>query len=148
MLTPMTSFRLILCAAGVAAFALLRFYATSASPETGTAIPKLETPESKPSSQPPNATVAPSPSPQPVITHLEFRDKLVTIKAGAHGPIYEVRSKDGRLLRENLTAKELQAREPGLYKLIQTAIGSAAPKDGSVMDARIDLKAPHPGPAK
>ncbi len=148
MLTPMTSFRLILCAAGIAAFALLRFYATSAPPETKPAIPKPETRAPKPSTQQPDATVAQSPSPQPVITHLEFRDKQVTIKAGAHGPIYEVRSKDGKLLRENLTPKELQAREPGLYKLIQTAIGSAAPEDGSVMDARIDLKAPHPGPAK
>ncbi len=73
----------------------------------------------------------------PVIVYLEKRDKLVTVKAGANGPVYFVKSKDGRTLMENLTEQELQAKAPEIYQFIKTAMGSSSPKDVKALDARI-----------
>jgi hypothetical protein len=127
--------RLLLFAAGIAVFLLIRYFATSAPPEAKPAVPPTQAKNSQP------ATTA------PVITRLEFQGKTVTIKTGPRGPVYEVKSKDGKVLAQDLSEKELQARDPQLHKLIQTAIGSATLKDGRVIDARVNAPSqPKPAP--
>jgi len=52
-----------------------------------------------------------------ILGYLETRDHVVAILAGAE-PRYTVRSKDGKLLAERLSRKELSAKFPGLRSVV------------------------------
>jgi len=60
-----------------------------------------------------------SPQKAVVIGHLQMRDKVVTISKGEKGAIYTVKTKDGKLLDENLSEKNFQAKYPSLYDRLQ-----------------------------
>ena len=55
-----------------------------------------------------------------VIGHLQTKDKILTIRSGADGPLYTVKSKDGELLAVDLTTEDLYAEFPDLKKIIET----------------------------
>ncbi len=76
----------------------------------------------------------------PVIVQLEQRNKIITIKTGPDGPVYCVKTKDGKALIQNLTAKELQARDPRLYQFIKPAVAGSANEDGNILDASLKTR--------
>ena len=61
-----------------------------------------------------------------VIGHLEHRDRVVTIKSGAQGVVYSVRSRDGKILFDNLTAAQLKAQSPELHNVLETGTAGYA----------------------
>lgn len=131
----MNAFRLVLCLGGFATYLVVKQFIAPGSPEAKPANPTRPVPVPVKPGKSAHEQMLATPAPLPVITHLEMRDKLVTIRAGELGPVYEVKTKDGKVLAANLSETELQAREPQLYELIQTAVGFAS-KDGRVVDAR------------
>ena len=73
----------------------------------------------------------------PVIGHLEMKDKLITIRTGSAGPLYTVKSKDGKVLAEDLDPAELSAKFPELKDVVEQGVA-----DGATMDHQplIDLR--------
>ena len=61
-----------------------------------------------------------------VIGHLEHRDRLVTVKSGAAGTVFSGRSKDGKILFENLTAEQLKVQSPDIHDFIDAATAGTA----------------------
>ena len=61
-----------------------------------------------------------------VIGYLEKRDRVITIKAGPHGPIYCVATKEGKVLHQNLSAEQLKAQAPELHDLIKSGVANDA----------------------
>jgi hypothetical protein len=70
----------------------------------------------------------------PVITYLEGRDRVITIKNGPKGPLYSVRTSDGKVLCENLSKEQLSAKAPDLGEFLNNAV---AGPPGSRLDASI-----------
>jgi lysophospholipid acyltransferase (LPLAT)-like uncharacterized protein len=68
----------------------------------------------------------------PVIGYLEKRDRTITIKAGPKGPVYSVKTADGKVLCENLSQEQLRAKAPELAEFLRTAVAGAP---GVVIDA-------------
>lgn len=60
-----------------------------------------------------------------IIGYLETSDRVITIKAGVQ-PVYAVQSKDGKILAENVTREQLQARFPQLHRVIEGALADAS----------------------
>ena len=58
----------------------------------------------------------------PVIGYLEQRERTITIKAGPNGPLYSVKTADGKVLCENLPADQLRAQAPELGEFLKGAI--------------------------
>ena len=79
----------------------------------------------------------------PVIGHIEKRGRTITIKAGPKGPLYSVKTTEGKVLFENLSAEQLQAKAPELHEFIKTAVAGNAAKGGAVIDARLGRDAKH-----
>src|SRR5262245_40445786 len=77
----------------------------------------------------------------PIICHVEKRDKLITVKAGPNGLVYQVATKAGKILYRDLPENELQAKAPELYQFIKMAIvGNARPNErGVFLDARVRI---------
>lgn len=72
-----------------------------------------------------------------VIGHIATRKALVTIRNGANGPVYEVRSRDGKtILAKELTLKQMQAFDPKLHAIVDRAMAGKKSPDGSFIDAR------------
>ena len=101
------------------------------------------TPKSAPIVAPATETSAAKKSPEvnrlPVIGHLETRDKVVTIQSGPNGLLYLVKTKDGKILHENLSEEQLKAQAPEIHELIKTSV---AGKDGVYMDGRVTVTQP------
>ena len=70
----------------------------------------------------------------PVIGYIEKRDREITIKAGPQGTLYSVKTADGKILFENVSAEQLRAQAPELREFIKTAV---AAQPGSKTDARV-----------
>jgi hypothetical protein len=73
----------------------------------------------------------------PVIGYLEGRDHTITIKAGPKGPVYSVRTTDGKVLCENLSQKQLTARLPEVGELIKTGVAGTP---GAWIDASLGMR--------
>lgn len=73
----------------------------------------------------------------PVVMYIEKRDQTITVKSGPKGPVYSVKSADGKTLFENLSAEQLRAQAPELHQFIKTAVAKGSGKSGAVLDARI-----------
>ncbi len=73
----------------------------------------------------------------PVIGYIEKRDRTITIKAGPKGPVYSVKTADGKVLCENLSADQLRAQAPELHEFLKTAVAGAP---GTKADARLSVK--------
>jgi len=72
----------------------------------------------------------------PVIGYIEKRDRTITIKAGPKGPLYSVKTADGKVLCENLSREQLSAQAPGLAEFLKTAIAGTP---GAKADARVRI---------
>ena len=70
----------------------------------------------------------------PVIGYLEKRDRTIVIKAGPKGPLYSVRTAEGKVLHENLSADQLRAQAPELSDFLKTAVAGTP---GTKADARL-----------
>ena len=57
----------------------------------------------------------------PVIVHLKTKNEVVTILCGQTGPLYNVTTKDGKVLGQYLSAQQLQKNLPGIYRLLKTS---------------------------
>lgn len=143
----MSAFRMLLCGAGLAVFLVVRYYCASSQDVEADVQGNDASHSATKTSMPPAKATNPQPVEKPpAITHLELRNHHVTIKQGADGPVYEVRSKDGKVLAKDLSDQELHARHPGLHRLIETAIASNTAKDGRVLDARVTHTVPSESP--
>ncbi len=79
----------------------------------------------------------------PIVGHIEKRGRTITIKAGPKGPLYSVKTTEGKVLFENLSAEQLQAKAPELHKFIKTAVAGNAAKGEAVVDASLGRDARH-----
>jgi hypothetical protein len=70
----------------------------------------------------------------PVIGYLEGRNRTITIKGGPKGPVYSVKTADGKVLCENLSQEQLSARLPEVGDFIKNAVTGTA---GTWMDASV-----------
>lgn len=62
----------------------------------------------------------------PVIGYLAGRDNTIIIKSGPNGPLYSVTAKDGRVLHRDLSAEQLQAKAPDIYRVINGSFANDA----------------------
>jgi hypothetical protein len=67
-----------------------------------------------------------------VIGHLKTKDKYITIRKGPDGPLYTVKSKDGKTLAMDLPAEKLYAEFPELKDVLERSI--------AIDDARLLLR--------
>ena len=58
----------------------------------------------------------------PVVCYLKTRDKIITIRCGAHGPLYTVKGHDGKMLGENISALQLRERFPELRGIVEDSL--------------------------
>ena len=58
----------------------------------------------------------------PVIGHLEKSGQIITIYAGEKGPLYTVKTKEGKIIAEKIDDTQLQARLPDLYRDLKSAV--------------------------
>ncbi|MDB9822292.1 hypothetical protein OAC89_01150 [Deltaproteobacteria bacterium] len=68
----------------------------------------------------------------PVIGHLKTRDKLITIRLGSDGPLYTVKSHDGKVIAMDLPADELYAQFPELKDMVERGIAGWATIDPEI----------------
>ena len=76
------------------------------------------------------------------VGYIEKRDRTITIKAGPKGPVYSVKTTDGKVLFENVSAEQLRAQAPELHEFLKSAVAGTDGKNvknGRKMDARIDV---------
>jgi hypothetical protein len=73
----------------------------------------------------------------PVVGYIEKRDRTITIKAGPKGPVYSVKTADGKLLFDNLSQEQLSAKAPELGEFLKTAVAGAS---GAKTDARLRVR--------
>ena len=67
-----------------------------------------------------------------VLRHLETKDHFITIKAGTR-PLYTIKTKDGKVLAEDLPLEKLRAQYPDVYGIVDGAVAG----DGRIMDASL-----------
>jgi len=70
------------------------------------------------------STLAPTQEPKsklPVIVHIKTKNEVITVLSGQTEPLYNVTTKDGKVLGQYLSAKELQENLPGIYRLLKTS---------------------------
>jgi hypothetical protein len=72
-----------------------------------------------------------------VIGYIEKRRETITIKSGPKAPMYSVKTADGKVLFENLSADQLQARAPELHEFLKSAV---AEKGDARVRARMDAR--------
>ncbi len=73
----------------------------------------------------------------PVVGYIEKRDRTIVIKAGPKGPVYSVKTADGKVLYENLSKEQLSAQAPELGEFLKTAVAGSGGKGRVVVDASI-----------
>lgn len=74
----------------------------------------------------------------PVICYLEQRGRTITVKAGPKGPVYSVKTADGKMLYDNVSLEQLRAQAPALGEFLKTAVAGTP---GAKADARVRVKA-------
>jgi len=70
------------------------------------------------------SALAPTQEPKsklPIIVRLKTKNEVVTILSGPTEPLYNVTTKDGKILAQNLSEKQLQKNLPGIYRLLKTS---------------------------
>jgi hypothetical protein len=73
----------------------------------------------------------------PVVGYIERRDRTIIVKAGPKGPVYSVKTADGKVLCENLSKEQLSAKAPELGEFLKTAVAGTG---GAKSDARVRVK--------
>jgi flagellar basal body rod protein FlgF len=56
-----------------------------------------------------------------VIVHIKTKKEIVTILSGPNGPLYNVATKEGKVLGQHLSAREFQENLPDIYRLLKTS---------------------------
>src|SRR5260370_32132458 len=107
-----TNVKLLFCIVGVGA--IVGIAVSQEKPARQTAVKASATPAAAPS------TNAIAPTDFPVIGYIEKQDREITIKAGPKGTLYSVKTADGKVLFENITAEQLRAQAPDLHDIIKT----------------------------
>jgi|ERR1017187_4447484 hypothetical protein len=82
--------------------------------------PKLSTPHEAQAPAPDKSVKATANF--PVICYLEQCNRTITVKAGPKGPVYSVKTADGKVLYENLSIEQLSAQAPKLGEFLKTAV--------------------------
>jgi hypothetical protein len=54
-----------------------------------------------------------------VIGYMQSRDRVVTISQGPKGTVYTIKNKDGKVLAENISEKDLKEKYPSVYSQIK-----------------------------
>jgi hypothetical protein len=54
-----------------------------------------------------------------VIGYMQSRDRVVTISQGPNGAVYTIKNKDGKVLAENFSEKDLKEKYPSVYSQIK-----------------------------
>ena len=70
------------------------------------------------------SALAPTQEPKdkfPVIVRLKTKNEVVTILSGQTEPLYNVTAKDGKILAQYLSEKQLQKNLHGIYRLLKTS---------------------------
>ena len=57
----------------------------------------------------------------PVIVHIKTKNEIVSVLSGQTEPLYNVTTKDGKVLGQYLTSKELKENLPQIYRLLKTS---------------------------
>ena len=68
----------------------------------------------------------------PVIVRLKTKNEVVTILSGQTEPLYNVTTKDGKILVQYLSEKQLQKNMPGIYRLLKTSYADNHPNDAFI----------------
>jgi len=66
-----------------------------------------------------NAAIEDLSSGNAVIVQIQTRDKIVIIRSGPDGPLYTVKSKDGKVLADDINAESLYAEYPELKEVVK-----------------------------
>ena len=72
----------------------------------------------------------------PVIVHIKTKNEVITVLSGQTEPLYNVTTKDGKVLGLYLSAQQLQKNLPDIYRLLKTSY--ADNQDFEVIWAGID----------
>ena len=67
-----------------------------------------------------------------VIVRLKTKNEVVTILSGQIEPLYNVTTKDGKILAQYLSEKQLQKNLPGIYRLLKTSYADNYPNDAII----------------
>ncbi|MBW7991383.1 MAG: flagellar hook basal-body protein [Planctomycetes bacterium] len=68
----------------------------------------------------------------PVIVRLKTKNEVVTILSGQTEPLYNVTTKDGKILAQYLSEKQLQKKLPGIYRLLKTSYADNHPNNAFI----------------
>jgi hypothetical protein len=68
----------------------------------------------------------------PVIVRLKTKNEVITILSGQTEPLYNVTTKDGKILAQYLSEKQLQKNLPGIYRLLKTSYADNHPNDAFI----------------
>jgi flagellar basal body rod protein FlgG len=68
----------------------------------------------------------------PVIVRLKTKNEVITILSGQTGPLYNVTTKDGKVLGQYLSEKQLQKNLPGIYRLLKTSYADNHPNNAFI----------------
>jgi hypothetical protein len=85
--------------------------------------------------------LAPAPTQEPkstlpVIVHIKTKNEVISVLSGQTEPLYNVTTKDGKVLGQYLSAQELQENLPNIYRILKTSY--ADNQDITVIWAGID----------
>ncbi|MBN1804527.1 MAG: hypothetical protein JW837_04705 [Sedimentisphaerales bacterium] len=56
-----------------------------------------------------------------VIVHIKTKNEIITVLSGQTGPVYNVTTKNGKILGQYLSAKELRENLPEIYRLMKAS---------------------------
>jgi len=68
----------------------------------------------------------------PVIVRLKTKNEVVTILSGQTEPLYNVTTKDGKILGLYLSEKQLQKNLPGIYRILKTSYADNHPNNAFI----------------
>lgn len=81
------------------------------------------------------SALAPTQEPKsklPVIVRLKTKNEVVTILSGQTEPLYNVTTKDGKILGLYLSAQQLQENLPDIYRLLKTSYADNHPNNAFI----------------
>jgi hypothetical protein len=127
-----TSWKVVLC--DLAPVALVSLALAEDKPAKGFTSNPAEARESK------SGTRAAASTDFPVIGYIEKRGRTITIKSGPRGTLYSVKSADGKVVLDNLSAEQLHAKAPDLDEFLKSSVAGypSRPMDARVRVQKVD----------
>lgn len=95
---------------------------TKSSPNSTTRETTVATESRVPIAEPQGIAPSGESSGNLVIGHLKTRDKFITIRSGADGPLYTIKSDDGTVLAVDIPSAEISGRFPDLKDVLERGI--------------------------